>query len=126
MRRGRTWIWRRGRPPARPCWSPDGSLVRDRCPIGLALDALTPGADRRVRREVEAAFVRDMRVGVQRDVRQRVLTRAEIFAIAQRLFEHIERRIAVLLFLHEFLAELLARLAELQPEAQRRDVRLEV
>ena len=98
----------------------------NRRPVRLPLDALAPGADRRIRREIEAAFMRDVRVRIQRDVRQRVLPRRQVLAVAQRFFEHVERRVAVLLLLHQFLAELRARLAELHPEAQRRDVRLEV
>ena len=64
----------------------------DRHVARLGGDALQPAAHRRVRPEVEAGLVRHVRVGVERDVGDRVALADEAGARRQVRLHHAERR----------------------------------
>jgi hypothetical protein len=61
---------------------------------GLRCDTIEPGADSRVRFEVEAPLVRDVRVCVERDVRDRIPLSNEKRAAVKVALDRIQRGVA--------------------------------
>ena len=102
--------------------------VRRRSARGPAAgDALEPGVDRGVAGEVEAALVGDVRVAVERDVRERQAVADEPLApVAEVLLHRRERAVALRVQLRELVAHLLRAAGVDEPEARHRDGRLVV
>src|SRR5262245_2021432 len=72
-------------------------VVVDRYVARVVGDTRHPGVDLRKVVEIEAAFARDMRVGIERDVGEAVLVRDEILMAGEMLLHDAECRVA---FLH--------------------------
>src|SRR5262245_17216191 len=73
----------------------------DRDVTGLRGDSLDPRLDLRVAREVETALACDMRVGVERDVRDREAAGKEVAPVRKAALKTVEGRIAAFLLLLE-------------------------
>src|SRR5262245_5702413 len=105
--------------------APAGSRRGDRNVAGLPRDTREPGTDRRVRHQREGTLLGHMRVGVERDVGDRVAVGDEEAVLRQVALHHAECGNARLALAgHERRAFREPPLV--RPEAQRRDVRLVV
>src|SRR5262249_11284193 len=83
----------------------------------LRRDALEPAADRRKAREVVVARMREMRVGVERDVSDGVAVLHEIATVPEVMLHHGERAVALLHpVLERVLLQLAAALDQREPE----------
>src|SRR5262245_11997692 len=78
--------------------------------FGLA----NPAADGRMMAEIEAALMREARIGEQRDVGERNRVTREVAACRQMLLHAVERRIAALDLLRIELGGVLAEIDELK------------
>src|SRR5437870_4965729 len=80
------------------------SLRRDyvfRLPIhrhmsGLGRHAIEPGADRGKSPEVEVALVREMRIGVKRNIGDGIAIGREVAMVLEMVFHHAERTVTLL------------------------------
>src|SRR5205809_1292125 len=98
--------------------------LRDRHMSRLARDAREPGADVRVAPEVEVALVGNVRVGVERDVGDRVALRDEEAPLGEVPLHHVERPVAALHLLPQPVGLDLPAREHLEPRARYGDVRL--
>jgi hypothetical protein len=93
---------------------------------GLLRHAVEPGADRRERGQIEIAGVREMRIGVERYVRDAVAVGREIAVVLEVILHDMQR--AVALFhpvIERVLLQFATALDERQPEIGSADVGLE-
>src|SRR5437867_4727403 len=99
-------------------------LLRDGNVPGLPPDALEPALDRGKAVELEAALVRNVGVGVEGDVGDRVAVADEELPAPEVALHDAERRVAERPLLLQLSAALVVQPEMRDPETHRRDVRL--